>query len=117
MRKNLAVLFLALAFVATGAMVAGTAKASTFDLSLTGIVSGGVYSSSDWSGTHYDQWSLQLSGLSPDNAIAVSNGDQINVNVTLDQSFTIPASVSLTWFEVALSGDGSTDTTGGLQMF
>ncbi len=82
----------------------GQAQATTYNLDLTGQVSSGWYSTQDWNGTHYDVWTLQLSGLDMSNAITVAQGDRINATISLDQTFTIPASVSLTWFDLSLRG-------------
>jgi hypothetical protein len=94
------------------------ASALTIDISLTGTVSDGAYSSFDSGGIHYDQWALSLSGLSPVN---VSIGDEIKATITLDQSFTIPPSVSLTTFLFALTGPsfptGDTGTTGATSFY
>ncbi len=79
----------------------GQAHAATINLNLTGTVSNGQLSAFDSGGTHYDQWYLNLSGITP---FTVSNGDMINATITLDQSFTIPASVTYTQFEFDLTG-------------
>jgi hypothetical protein len=105
--------------VAVLTLAIGQAQAATtFDLSLTGIVSGGVYSSGDYGSTHYEDWYLQLSGLLP---ITVSQGDTINATITLDKSFTIPASVQLTFFDFTLSGTSfpsiNTGTSGTTSFF
>jgi len=79
----------------------GQAHAATINLNLTGNVIGGQFSSFDSGGSHYDQWFLNLSGITP---ITVSNGDTVNATITLDQSFTIPASVTNTVFQFGLTG-------------
>jgi hypothetical protein len=80
-------------------------QASTYNLgTLNGSVGAGSYGSLDIPGTHYDYWSLQLSGLDSTNAITVVNGDEIQATVQLDQSFTIPLSGYLTWFDLTLRG-------------
>lgn len=99
--KTLMKHLLAMAVLAIGA---GQAQADTHDLYLTGTVSAGSYSSSDYGATHYDQWSLSLIGLDSNNAITVSVGDTINATVTLDQSFIIPPSVTLTWVDISMGG-------------
>ncbi|HTY02513.1 MAG TPA: PEPxxWA-CTERM sorting domain-containing protein [Rhodocyclaceae bacterium] len=90
--------WLAIAVLATGS---GQALAATYDLDLSGTVSDGTYGSLDWNNTHYDQWSLALAGLNP---FSVSAGDIINATITLNQSFTVPASVDLTWMELVVGG-------------
>ena len=94
-------LFLLAAFFL--ALGIGQARAASFDVSLTGTVSNGSYISSDDSVYHYDSWSLQLSLVNP-TSISVSQGDTINATITLDQPFTIPASVSLTIFVFGMWG-------------
>ena len=98
----------------------GHAQAAIFDINLVGTVSQGAFNS--WDGgtplTHYDQWSLALSGF---DSFTVSNGDTINATITLDQSFTIPASVQLTSFLFTMSGTsfpaGDTGTKGTTSFF
>jgi hypothetical protein len=97
----------------------GQAQATTYNLDLTGTVANGSFFSSDIGGTHFDQWELLLSGIIP--AITVVNGDEIIANITLDQSVTIPASVTLTDFFIALQGPsfpaGNTGTSGTTSFF
>jgi hypothetical protein len=101
--KTLMKVAMAVAILASGI---GQAQANVFDISLTGTVSNGSYFSFDGGNplTHYDQWYLSLDGLDSSNAITVAYGDSINATVTLDTPFTIPASVSLTFFELDLGG-------------
>ena len=80
----------------------GHAQADSFYISFDGVASEGVFSSYDIGAFHYDNWSLNLS--STDLPVTVSNGDTVNATITLDQSFTIPASVAATFFEFSLTG-------------
>lgn len=79
----------------------GQAQATTHDISLTGTLASGQFSSFDGGNTHYDQWLLQLDTFS---SISVSQGDSINATITLDQSFTMPASAQLTSFAFFMTG-------------
>ena len=92
-------------------------QATTHGLTLAGIIGDGVSSSYDFNTTHYDQWSLGLSGLDSGNAINVDVGDVINATITFDSSLTIPASIDLTWVELSLRGSsfphGDTATGNG----
>ena len=83
---------------------AGSARAATFSLDLSGVVGNGAYSMQDNGVTHYDQWVLSLTGLDALNAITVAQGDTINATITLDQLFTIPASQQLTFVGLVLGG-------------
>lgn len=107
-----------LAAVSAAALWVGQARAATFDLDLSGVVANGSFSSQEIGPTHFDQWFLSLSGLDASNAINVSQGDTINATITLDQAFTIPASVQATTFTFFLFGSafppintGATGTT------
>lgn len=83
------------------------AQANTYDLTLTGVVGDGSSAAFDSSGTHYDLWTVALSGLDETNALSgVMVGDTINATITFDTSVTIPASVSLTWVQLTLAGAG-----------
>ncbi len=90
--------------VAVLALGIGQAQANTFDLNLSGTVSNGSYGSYNWNSTHYDTWSLSLSGLDSTNPITVAVGDTVNAAITFDQSFTIPSSVDKTWVQFSLFG-------------
>jgi hypothetical protein len=111
--------FMAIAVLALGIGI-GHAQAATFDLSLTGTVTDGTYIPTFGNSTYnYDQWVLPLTLVTP-TSITVSQGDTVNATITLDQPFTIPASVSLTSFIFGLSPDTpfSTDTgTSGTTSF
>ena len=103
------------------ALWAGQAQAATFSLNLTGVVANSQFFSFDSGGTHYDQWLLPLSGLDPSDQITVSQGDTIDATITLDQLFTIPASVQLTNIGFFLSGSAfpaiNTGVTGTTTLF
>ena len=86
------------------ALCVGQAQAATYELNLFGTVSAGSYFSYDSGSTHYDGWSLSLSGLDSANAITVAVGDTIKATITFDHSFTIPASVDTTWMQLNLGG-------------
>lgn len=85
-----------LAAAAACVIWAGQAQAATYDIALSGIVANGGYSSQDIGPNHYDQWSLGLSGIDDDNPLTLAEGDTVNVTLTLDELFTIPASADLT---------------------
>jgi len=57
-----------------------------------------------WSGTRFDQWPLALNGLDSSNAITVAQGDTVTATITLDRSFTIPASVDTAWIQLSMYG-------------
>ncbi|MBX3484188.1 PEPxxWA-CTERM sorting domain-containing protein [Phenylobacterium sp.] len=76
----------------------GLAQAATYGISLDGVVAGGSYSSQDIGANHYDQWVLELDGVSDDSPLTLAQGDTVNATVTLDELFTIPASADLTTF-------------------
>lgn len=107
----------ALAVCAMG-LGSGQAQAAHFDLALTGVVSQGSFSSQTSGSEQFDQFVLSLSGLNGGNAFIISQGDSVTATVTLDQSFTIPASVNRTNFAFILQGTTfptiPTGTTGTL---
>jgi hypothetical protein len=111
-----------LAGLAIGVMMFGAvpAQATTYELTLSGVVGNGVYSQMDSGPTHFDQWVLPLSLVNPA-SIMVSQGDTINATITLDGPFTIPASVSITSFVFGLYGSsfpsGDTGTSGVTSFF
>lgn len=90
--------------VAVLAIGIGQAQAANHSLVLTGTVSDGSFSDQTIGTIHYDQWYLPLSGLDSTNAITVLLGDTIDATITLDQRFTIPQSVDITWFIFGLRG-------------
>ncbi len=90
--------------VAVLALGIGQAQAANFSFDLTGIADDGSFSNQTIGSTRYDQWYLGLSGLDSTNAVLVSLGDTIDATITLDKSFTIPASVDLTFFIFGLRG-------------
>ena len=94
------------------------AQAATFDISLNGEVSNGVFSSFETGGLHYDYWQLELSSLGlPFN---VSVGDTVNASITLNQSVTMPASVTYSYFDLTFTGAFSpsvTETSGTTTFF
>jgi hypothetical protein len=118
MKKNLLTI---LGMVLVFALGIVQAQAATVDINLSGKVSDGTYYSFHDSVYQYDQWVLPLSGFPATHAIVVSQGDTINATIKLDQSFTIPASVSLTSFIFGLWGPsfpaGDTATAGSTSFF
>lgn len=82
----------------------GQAHATVFNLDLTGTVADGSFGSYNSGSTHYDYWTLNLSGLDASNAITVGVGDTINATINLDQSFTVPQSVNITWMGFTVGG-------------
>jgi PEP-CTERM motif len=109
------------AVVALLAIGPGRAHATNFDLMLTGAVAQGSFSEQTFGDLHFDQWALSLQGLDFDSAFTISQGDTVTATLTLDQSFTIPASVDLTFFSFFLRGAdfpaGATGTTGTTSFF
>ncbi len=89
--------FLKTALLAATLAFSQQAPAAVIDLDLTGVVSNGTFFSQTVGNTHYDYWFLALDGLTP---FTVEEGDTVNATVTLDQSFTVPASVQLTVFDL-----------------
>ncbi len=79
-------------------------QAASYTLDLTGTIAFGIFSSNDGPTTHFDNWILSLDGLNAMNAITVDVGDIITLNVMLDGSFTVPASVDRTFFYAQLDG-------------
>ncbi len=94
-----------LALASMGALAAGRghAFAASDVFNLTGNVAN--FQSQTYSGTtsEYNDNYLQLDGVSP---TTVSAGDAVTVNVSLGQSYTIPASQSSTNFLLYLQGGG-----------
>lgn len=86
--------------------LAGQAQAVQTDLALHGTVGDGQPSFQIIGNTRYDQWVLQLSGLDANSAFDINQGDSITATITLDQSLTVPASVSFTSLILVLSGTG-----------
>jgi hypothetical protein len=78
--------------------LASQASATTYSLDLTGDTSGFTESMFEFNGSHYDEFSLALSGLNSSNAITVSQGDTIESTVDLNAIYTIPASQQHTDF-------------------
>ena len=75
--------------LAATSLLATPAMATTFVLNLKGTVSDGTFNSFSFGGNTYHTWFLPLNGISPFN---LNPGDEIQANITLDQSFTVPAS-------------------------
>ncbi len=71
---------------------AASAQAATYDLTLSGDVGGFSESEFDFSGLHFHNFSVGLSGLNADNAITVAQGDQIHATVNFNGEYTIPVS-------------------------
>jgi hypothetical protein len=92
--------------------------ATTYNLDLGGIVPGGAYGSFDSGGFHYEHWGLSLAEIHP---FTVEQGDTINATITLSESFTIPASVLYTFFDLQFGGfgfpGGSVETSGSTSFF
>ncbi len=91
---------------------AGHAQAATFALNLTGQVANFSNSQFDFAGLHFNNFGLGLSGLDDSNAFTVSQGDEINSTVTLDQLYTISTSLVRTdllqfFFGTGFSGAGT----------
>ena len=107
-----------LAALSVLALWAADAQATTFNLNLTGSVANEQFASFDSGGTHFDQGYIVLDPFSP---ITIAQGDTVNVTLTLDGPFTIPASVDFTNFTIDLSGANfpaiNTDTDGSIQLF
>jgi hypothetical protein len=99
----------------------GRAQADTYTLSLTGNTNAATTSSFVGGGTQYDNWSLALSFPANYTPITVSVGDMIDATITLDQSVTIPQSVSSTAFILFLGStdpaDAATGVSGSTQFF
>lgn len=88
--------------------------AASIELQLTASASAVSIRSFDFAGTHYDQYAFYPSGLQ--NPTVLAQGDSVTATMTLDQSFTVPASATLTSFIFALFGSsfpaGDTSTSG-----
>ncbi len=95
------------------------AQAATFTLNLTGSASGGAFGSFVFGGLQYDHWGMTVQGLG--DPFIVQQGDEINATITLDGSFTIPASVLYTFFDLQLGtiglDFGPTSTSGSTSFF
>ncbi len=111
--------FIALAGLA--GIVPVTANAAIFTIALTGVVANFTQSSYDAGNLHFDNHSLSLRDLTPDNPVTVAMGDTINSTVTLDALYTIPASSVRTDFLHYFSGGGfpteNTGVSGTFQFF
>ena len=99
-----------------GLAIGGQAQATVFDLNLTGTVANATTSSFDIGATHYDRWILSLDGLTP---FTLAQGDEIKVNVQLDQSVTIPGATTLMVTTLALESilNEPVATDGTVQFF
>jgi hypothetical protein len=94
-----------LALAAACTLWAGSAQATVHNINLSGVVADGFYHPPFTIGaTTFSQWSIGLSGLDGMNTLEVAQGDIVNVTVTLDQLFTVPASGILTSFGLGLGG-------------
>ena len=74
---------------------AGAATAATYTIDVNGQVANFQESQFTFNNNHYDEFYLPLSGYTP---VTVAQGDMINSTVTLDQSYTVPASLLHTDF-------------------
>lgn len=79
-------------------------NAATFNLNLSGRLADASTGSFDSGASRLDCWILDLTGLDASNAITVSNGDSINVTITLDKIAMIPPSGTMTSFGLTLTG-------------
>ncbi|WP_294533013.1 PEP-CTERM sorting domain-containing protein [uncultured Rhodoblastus sp.] len=75
------------------AICAGKAQATNYTLNLSGDPANFTQYSIPAFGYIFDVHYLTLTGLDPDNAITVSQGDTIDSTVTLTSAYTIPQSV------------------------
>ncbi len=82
--------------IAAVVLLTETARAATYDLSLTGDPSSFTENTFQFDGQTFQQYTLGLSGLNSTNAITVAQGDTINSNVDFSNTYTIPASQSRT---------------------
>lgn len=84
------------------AVLGGQAEADTYDRLLYGQVAN--FSGPGYCGAFCQNFYLPLSGLDPLEALAVQQGDVVDVTVTLDQAYTIPTSTGHTNILLVLSG-------------
>ena len=88
-----------------GLALAGAAHAATETLTLTGTVADSTYGTFSSGGITYNTWTLPLGGL-PTNGVTVSQGDEVDGTITLDQAFTvhIPPSGNFSSSDVIFGG-------------
>ena len=100
--------------------LAGAAHAATETLTLTGTVADSTYGTYTGGGITYNTWTLPLSGF-PTNGVMVSQGDEVDGTITLDQNFSIniPKSDVGSFSVVAFGGSFSSsgNRTDGITKF
>jgi hypothetical protein len=110
-----------LAAAAIVATTVATAAEATVTISLTGDIADFTQSQLSWGGLLFDEYYMPLSGLDATNAFTVDVGDTIDATVTLDQAFTMPASLVRTDFLLYLTGSsfpaGETGVHGTIALF
>ena len=109
---------LLLAAAAASCLFAVPASAATYVLNLTGIVGNGTTASVNGFGFHFDFFSIALQGFTP---LTLAVGDEVQANIVLDQSLTVPSAsagnfVRLFLINTTYPGT-STSTSGTTELF
>jgi hypothetical protein len=102
------------------ALCASGAHAAQFTLNLT--ASGGLLSSFDSGGEHFDRYDVSPTGFPALAPLSVQVGDEIILNMTItDGPITLPSAADVSVFSFYLTGDGfpagDSETHGDLSVF
>ncbi len=104
--------------VAAALSFASQAQAATYVLNLTGVVSSGTTATVNGFGYKFDFFSIALQGFAP---LSLAVGDDVQANIVLDQSLTVPTAsagnfVRLFLINTTYPGT-STGTSGTTELF
>ena len=101
------------------ALGVGQANAGTVTLNLSGKPSKAILGAFESGSEFFKTWDLSLSGLDP--TTTLSQGDTVQVTLTLDDPLTVPASTDYTFYALYLFSSGfasvPTQTTGSMTFF
>ena len=91
-------------------LVTAPAQAATYILNLTGTVSSGTTASVEAFGLRFDFFDIVLNGFDP---LTLEVGDEIQANIVLDQSLTVPSAFTRNQVDfILLNSAGGTTSTG-----
>ena len=102
--------------LAAASLINHAASAAPIVLDLTGTVGNGTTATVDFGGFRFDFFSIELDGLSP---LTLQVGDDVQANVVLDQSLTVPSAVAGNFVRFFLLGSSATasSTSGSFEFF
>lgn len=111
-------LLLKSALLAGALALSAQAQAATYILNLTGVVSSGTTATVNGFGFQFNFFSIALQGFTP---ITLAVGDDVQANIVLDQSLTVPTASAGNFVRLFLINTSypptSTGTSGTTELF